>query len=254
MDKYTKIIIQARVGSKRFPKKILKKIDSRNIIEFLIERLLKKVKKENIIIATTLNKKDNSLLYIKKKYNINLFRGSENNVLKRYIDCASKFKVKNIIRITSDCPLIDTKILDKMLKNFKKNKYDYYSNNCILCSKKYADGLDIEIFTLNSLKKVNKISKNKSDYEHVTNIYWKKKDFFKIGFHQPRNDQKNFRFSVDYKSDLIAVKKIIFKLKKRKLQLNSKNILFILRHEKKIKKIFDKNLEKFKENRPDLKI
>ena len=116
------IIIQARTGSKRFPKKVLAKIDQRNILEFLIDRLLRNFSKNKIIIATTKLKRDNIICNISKKKQIKFFRGSENNVLKRYLDCAKKFRVKNIIQITSDCPLIDGKLVKNMKKAFFSNK------------------------------------------------------------------------------------------------------------------------------------
>ena len=122
------IIIQARTGSKRFPSKILHKIDHRTVIEYLIDNIAQRFKKENIIIATTKNKKDNKLVKLVKKLKINYFRGSEENVLNRYINCGKKFNVKNIIHITSDCPLVDTNLIYKMIKIFNKKKIDYLAN------------------------------------------------------------------------------------------------------------------------------
>tara|TARA_B100001057_G_scaffold500119_1_gene613630 strand:- start:1830 stop:2354 length:525 start_codon:yes stop_codon:yes gene_type:complete len=174
--------------------------------------------------------------------------------MKRYLDCANKFKIKNIIRITSDCPLIDTTVIKNMLNNFIKSKYNYYSNNCILSQKRFADGLDVEIFSSKSLKKAYKIANKKSDYEHVTNIYWKKNNCFRIGFYKPIYNQKDYRFSIDYKSDLTAIKKILKLIKKKKSQITTKNIIFYLNNEKKIKNTLDLNLKKFISNRPDLKV
>ena len=102
-------IVQARIGSTRLPFKVLKKIGRKSVIEILLDRLLESKKTDKVIVA--IPKKNNSVLkklLIKNK--INFFAGSEKNVLERYYKAALKFKGKNIIRITSDCPLIDAKL------------------------------------------------------------------------------------------------------------------------------------------------
>ena len=158
-------IIQARAGSKRLKNKILKKIEKRTIIEILLQRLKYSKKIKKIIIAIP-NTKDNDLLYKKlKKLNCDVFRGDEHNVLKRYYDCAKKFKVDNIIRITSDCPLIDPELIDKGINLFKKNKVDYISN---ILPPSYPDGLDFEIFSFKALKRSMDQNLSKFDKEHVT--------------------------------------------------------------------------------------
>ena len=109
------IIIQARLNSKRFPKKVLKRLDGNNtVLEFQISRVSKVFDKKNIFIATTINKEDIKICRISKKNGIRFFRGSEKNVMKRYIDCAKKFKIETIIRVTSDCPLVDPRLIKKM--------------------------------------------------------------------------------------------------------------------------------------------
>ena len=147
------IIVQARLGSKRLPFKILKKIDHRSVLDFLIENLLTIFKSKKIILATTTNKEDKKLNYVKKKYGINIFYGSEKNVLQRYIGAAKKFNARRIIRLTSDCPLVDLNLIKRMSSIFNKSKYDYISNNCILSKRRYPDGMDVEIFKYESLKK-----------------------------------------------------------------------------------------------------
>ena len=116
------ILIQARLGSTRFPKKIIKDIDGKTVIEYMIDRLLKVFKKKNIIINTTNSVKDNKLVVIAKRNKLLYFRGSENNVLDRYLKCSKKFNVKNIIHLTSDCPLVDVDLLIRMKRIFEKKK------------------------------------------------------------------------------------------------------------------------------------
>ena len=159
------IIIQARTGSRRFPKKILARIDRRNVLEFFIDRLLQTFSKNNIIIATTKFKRDNIVCNISKKNKIKFYRGPEKNVLKRFLNCAKKFNVKNIARVTPDCPLVDPRLLQSMKKQFFIRKLDYLANTNPPKKSKFPDGSDIEIFKFRSLQKIYRLSKNKDDLD-----------------------------------------------------------------------------------------
>jgi Spore coat polysaccharide biosynthesis protein F, CMP-KDO synthetase homolog len=115
-------VIQARLGSSRLPGKVLKKINNKTVIEFLIDRLKLSKKINKIVVATTSNVKDKKILQILKQKKISYYSGSEENVLQRYYRCAKKFNAKNIIRITSDCPLLDYRIVKKVVLEFEKSK------------------------------------------------------------------------------------------------------------------------------------
>ena len=101
-------------------------------------------------------KEDDKFINVCRKHNINLFRGSTNNVLKRFIDCANKNSINNIVRITADCPFIDSEIIDNCIKNYFQKKTDYTSN---ILELSYPDGLDVEVFKLTALIKSQKESK-----------------------------------------------------------------------------------------------
>ena len=107
------IIIQARQNSTRFPNKVLQHINGISVIEIIIKRLTKSKKIDQIVIATSRSSKNNELVKSLKAKGYNVFRGSENNVLNRYIEAAKKYSAETIIRVTADCPLVDPGILDK---------------------------------------------------------------------------------------------------------------------------------------------
>ena len=111
-------IIQARYLSTRLPGKVLKKINGITILEILIKRLSKSKHISKIIVACTSNKHDKKIIDICNKIEIDYFIGSENNVLERFYNAAKKFKGENIVRVTSDCPLIDPQIVDSVIDNF----------------------------------------------------------------------------------------------------------------------------------------
>ena len=202
-------IIQARTGSKRLKNKIFLKVKKKNLLEILILRLLQSKRINKIIIATTNMKSDNKVHKIAKKYKLNSFSGSENNVLKRYYDCAKKFRLNTIVRITADCPLSDPKLVDKLIEYHFKKKSEYTSN---VNPRTFPDGLDIEIIKFSVLKKyISKIT-NQSDLEHVTPFFRRSKNIKKINYKSKKNLSK-IRWTIDYKKDYDFIKKLFKKIK-----------------------------------------
>ncbi len=247
------IIIQARCGSKRLPNKILKKINNDdNVLEYLIKRISNYFDKKKLFLATTKLKKDTKILKVAKKLNIKVFLGSEKDVLSRYLDCSTKYNINNIIRLTSDCPLVDPKLIKKMISIYKKKNLDYLSNTLPPNKSSFPDGSDIEIFNSKALNIVNKLSKSKIDREHVTNLFWKKKNIFKCSLIKLRQNLSHYKYSIDYKDELYMIRKIVSVLSKYNLKGNSYEIVNIIKNDNKLKKISIKNKIKFKKNRKDL--
>ena len=247
------IIVQARTGSKRFPKKILARInDDQNVLEYQIYRILNVFSKKNLLIATTKLKEDRVILDIAKKHKIKVFQGSQNNLLKRYLDCAKKYKLKNIIRITSDCPLVDPNLIKKMLKIFYKKKLDYLSNTLPVKNSNYPDGTDIEVFNYKSLIKANSLLATAIEKEHVTNLFWGKKNIFKSNIIKMRIDLSKYKFSIDYRNELYLVKKIINCLEKKNLKGTAKEIVNIIKKDSSMNELSKISKIKYLKNRKDL--
>jgi glutamate-1-semialdehyde 2,1-aminomutase len=206
-NKNISVIIQARFGSTRFPGKILSKIKDKTLLEILIKRLLLSKKISNIFVACTKNKKDDQIIKICNKLKIKTFRGSERNVLSRYYNTANLNNVQNIVRITSDCPLIDPIILDKFIDKFFSENFDYLSN---IIEPTYPDGMDIEIFKFKVLKEryLKKISK--LEQEHVTIGIKKIRKYKKFNF-KLLKDYSKLRLTIDTKEDFIFLKKLLKK-------------------------------------------
>jgi spore coat polysaccharide biosynthesis protein SpsF len=218
------IIIQARLGSQRFPKKTIKSIENKPMIWHVINRL-KQVKASNqIILATTKNDEDKILLNIADKMNIFSFTGSSNDVLDRYYSCAKKFFADPIIRITGDCPLLDPFLIDDMIEFFQKNNFDYLSNTL---EPTYPDGLDVEIFSFQTLEKIMKKSNLKSEHEHVTSYLKTHLNEFQTYNFINDKDLSHHRWTIDQKEDLEFVKKI-YSLSNSKSTLNMQIILDII--------------------------
>jgi len=197
-------LIQTRTSSKRLKNKVLYRILNEEIFKIVYKRVIKsKLIKKAIILTTTL-KADNEIVKICKNSAIPYFRGSSLNVLKRYYEGAKKFNLKHIVRITSDCPLIDPKIIDLICKKYSKKKYDYVSN---VLSPTYPDGYDVEIFNFNTLEKVYRTAKTKFEKEHVTTKMIKDKNIIKLNIKYKKN-YSNFRFTLDTLKDYKKIKKI----------------------------------------------
>ena len=200
-----KIVVQARLNSSRFKNKILKKIQNRSIIEILLNRLSKSKYGKDIIVATTSKKNDDKLVNLLRRLNVDYFRGDEVDVLARMYKCVEKSNAKTIVRITSDCPLLDYRLLDRMIKYFHENsKLDYLTNVLEL---NYPDGQDIEIFKFKALKKAFTKAKALFEREHPTQYILNDKSSIKENFNELKEDKSHIRMTVDYEEDLILIKK-----------------------------------------------
>ena len=231
------IVIQARCGSKRFPNKINKKIYKNfSSLDFIIKRILKHFDKDKIILATSTEHIDKKLIIYKKKYKINFFTGSHNNLLKRYYDCAKTYNIDTIVRLTADCPLVDPIHIKIYLRLFHKKKIDYLSNCAPYENRTYAVGNDIEIFKFKSLKKYLNYKNTTFQKEHISPFFLK--NFKKTHLVKSREDLSKFRYTLDYPLDLWVIKEMI-KKSKNPINLKYKEIINIL---KKNKEISSKNL------------
>ncbi len=209
------ILLAARSGSKRLPSKHFLQIRSNlKIIDICLLRLKKVKTVKNIILCTTKNTADNKFLKICSKHKINIFRGSEKNVSKRLIDCATENSLKTIVRVTADCPIIDPTLIDKCIKLYNIKNCEYTSNVLELS---YPDGLDVEVFSVNALIKSQKLSKTNYNKEHVTSFIRKSKKFKKYSIKNSVN-YSNRRWTLDYPEDYIFFKKVF--------KYFSKNIFF----------------------------
>ena len=169
------IIIQARMGSTRLPKKVLKKIRDKNILEHILFRLSKLQYSANIVIATSTLEKDDVIQFFCDKKVIQCFRGSETNVLERYYLCAKENNFEHIVRLTGDNPFTDTEEIDNLVELHLKTDADY--------SKSFASlpkGVGAEIFTFQSLEKSYLNSTKSNHFEHVNEYIEENETLFKI--------------------------------------------------------------------------
>ncbi len=199
-------IIQARMGSTRLPGKILKEVNGKPLLTYQIERLKASRKIDQLVVATTVKSQDDVIVDFCLSHNIKYYRGSESDVLARYYGATQQFDGETIVRITSDCPLIDPNVVDQTIDFFIDNKFDYVSN---AIEPTYPRGLDVEVFSRESFEKVFKEATLSRDREHVTAYYYTNPIKFKIGSVKNAIDYSEHRWTVDTIEDFQLIKLII---------------------------------------------
>lgn len=220
------------MGSSRLPNKSLMDIDGKTALEFMIDRVRKSDLIDDIVIATTINQEDDVIANLCINNQINCYRGSENDVLDRYYQSAKKYEAKIVVRLTSDCPLIDPDLIDETINIFINKKVDYASNAVPPDKKKYPDGSDVEVFSFDALQRSWVETTDIKDREHVTFYMWDKRDNFNTIMLDNEHDWGRYRITVDYIEDLELVRKIVKKLNDNNQDGSTKEIIEIIESEK----------------------
>ena len=200
-------ITQARIGSTRFPGKIMSTIKSRSLLSIHIERIKKSKKIDLVIIATTDKKDDDIIEYESNKLNVSCFRGEEEDVLDRFYRAAKPYEPTYVVRLTSDCPLIDYRLIDKVIDAALSSDVDYCSNTLI---ESYPDGQDVEVFSFRSLEKAWKEAVLMSDREHVTP--YMKRNLKVLNIHSTNMMFNKVRMTVDEPEDFMVIQRLVDKL------------------------------------------
>lgn len=227
-------IIQARVGSTRLPNKVLKEIAGRTVLEHVINRVKAASKIDDIIVATTVNKEDRKIVKICNDLGCSVFCGSEEDVLDRYYQAAKSFKVRHIVRITADCPLIDSSIIDEVVGKHLKEQADYTAN---VIKETYPDGLDVEVFTFNSLKKAFMNAQLLSEREHITPYIRKHREVFKIVNVEYSENLSDKRWTLDEEADYQFIKYVYKGLFNKNPLFGMKEIIEFLKENPEIEKL-----------------
>ena len=220
------IIVQARTRSSRLPGKVLKKLyKDETILDLCIENL--KSLNYKTIIATTTNEADESIIRIAKKNFVDYYCGNENDVLQRFIDCAIEFDISEIIRVTSDNIFIQPSLISPLIEH-NHSDLDYISykignKNVVLTHW----GFFGEYVTLEALKKVKSLTKEKKDLEHVTYYIYNHPDEFNIELWDvPKELNRNdIRLTIDTIEDFKICQKVLNFLKQKDFETNYQNIL-----------------------------
>lgn len=218
-------IIQARMGSSRLPGKILKEVNGKALLLHQIERLRQSTMINHLIVATTTESIDDEVVTLCETNGILFYRGSENDVLERYYKAWEKFGGNTVVRLTSDCPLIDPKVVDETINYYKNNQFDYVSNTI---ERTFPRGLDTEVFSSDALKVIYEEASLARDREHVTAYMYTNPTKFKIGSFKGDTDYSKYRWTVDTEEDFQLIKNIFEVYHGNENQLNLLNIVQLM--------------------------
>jgi len=196
-------IIQARMNSSRLPGKVLLPLMGKPVLEHVVLRLKHAATLNNIVIATSTEVADNAIALWTQTNNVDYYRGSLNDVLDRYYQAACLYKADAIVRITSDCPVIDPYIVDEVVVGFEEGEFDAYS-----LSGEFPDGLDCQVFSFEAIEKAWKEATLPSEREHVGPYIEKHPELFNLGSLQKFYNLGHLRFTIDEGRDYELLQQI----------------------------------------------
>lgn len=203
-------IIQARMGSTRLPGKVLLPLGKKEVLSHVIIRLRESGVFDDIVVATTKMSLDDRVIQVAAENGASVFRGSETDVLGRFMGASKRFKAQDIVRITADCPLIDPDVVAAMVYRFKEMGTDQEQadllTNCR--TRTYPRGLDTEIFSKEALMACELVSTKPHQREHVTPCMYENTGRFKVVDHCSVFDFSKYRLTLDTVDDYELLKRI----------------------------------------------
>ncbi len=227
-------ILQARLSSSRLPGKVLKPVLGKPMLLHQIERLQHSKMIDKLVVATSMDGSDDAIEEMCIDNGVEVFRGSLDNVLGRFYQCAKQYNPDYVVRLTGDCPLADWQIIDSMAQYYLDEELDY-----IATSLKFPDGLDAEIMTMKALAEAKYHATLPSELEHVTQYINKKNIKFKIEYFDFDKDLSHLRWTVDEPEDFVLVEKIYQALYEINPLFLTNDILDLLKRQPELTRIND---------------
>ncbi|HEY6033914.1 MAG TPA: glycosyltransferase family protein [Kofleriaceae bacterium] len=199
----TVAIVQARLGSSRLPGKVLQDLAGDTMLARVVARLRAARTIDDIVIATTLSESDDPVVLEAARLGVHAWRGPEHDVLTRYVGAARKYGAGAVVRVTSDCPLLDPDTVDRVVMSLRAAAVDYSSNTHV---RTYPRGLDVEAFYLETLERIFRSATSSAAKEHVTAYVMEKPNEFAIHQVTADTDDSDLRWTVDTAEDLALVR------------------------------------------------
>jgi len=173
-------VVQARMGSQRFPGKMLSQLGEHTLLDWVLQRVLRSTQVDQVVLATSTNSEDDKLVSAALRLEVNSIRGSETDVLSRFLLAADDSQADLVVRVCADNPFIAPEELDRLIVDHRTKSVDYSCNHQQKLSNKYADGFGAEIFSRDLLKKLAIQTTQQAHREHVTSYIWDNQKEFKI--------------------------------------------------------------------------
>ncbi len=198
-------IIQARMGSSRLPGKVLMDIAGAPMLARVVTRVRRAAALDEVVVATTENDEDQALVDFCAGAGVSCWRGDETDVLSRYLGAARAFGAGAVVRVTSDCPLIEPRLIDRVVGLLQGGGCDYASTTL---QRTYPRGLDVEAFTMASFERLAGEAREEYERVHVTPRYYRNPDLFRLSGIEAERDYSDLRWTVDTPEDIALVREI----------------------------------------------
>lgn len=241
-------VIQARTTSSRLPNKVLFPLCGETLIIRMIERIKKsRYASNSIVVATSTNKEDDIIESLCDSNGIDCFRGHLTDLLDRHYQLALFYKADAVVKIPSDCPLIDPDIIDKVVCYFLEN-YPYYDFVSNLHPASYPDGNDVEIMSFRTIERAWREASRNFEREHTTPYIWENPDKFKIGnvlWEAGLDFSSTHRWTIDYEEDYQLINKVFEELYHKNPSFGLYEILTLIEKKPEIAKINQKYAGKY---------
>ncbi len=204
-------IIQARMGSTRLPGKVLLPLAGKPVLLHVVDRVAMAGRIDRVVVATTTREEDGAIVELlgRERPGIGIYRGSEEDVLDRYYRAAGEAGAEAVVRVTSDCPLIDPEVIDETVALLQREGLDYASN---VLRRTYPRGLDVEAFTADCLRRLWESRGSKSEREHVTTRVRERPQEFRMGSLEGEEDRSEHRWTLDEQADYRLLERIFDEL------------------------------------------
>ncbi|MCS6979566.1 MAG: glycosyltransferase family protein [Flavobacteriales bacterium] len=205
------LLVQARTGSTRLPGKVLKEVAGRPILSWMLERLKNLHSIQTLAVITTEKPEDDGIERLCYKEGVACFRGSENDLLDRHFQAGLHFKAEAVIKVPSDCPLMDPAIVEKAVAIYRHNEFDYVSN---LHPASWPDGMDVEVVDMNALETAWKEASKPFQREHCTPFIWDQPERFALcnmWYETGEDLSKTVRLTLDYPEDFQLIEAVMEK-------------------------------------------
>lgn len=228
MTNKTLAIIQARMGSSRFPGKSLVNIGEWSLIELVLKRAKRSSKIQEVILATSENQKDDVLESHVQQLGFPVFRGSEEDVLSRFVYAAIEYAPTTVVRITGDCPLLSPSLIDKAIDCFIRKQVDYLALSIGEEKRKaYPRGLDVEVAKFSSLCEAAEKATKKFEREHVMPYLYTHEKSYSTFILEPESEfsRPNYRLCVDTNQDLNFIRKLYEHFSNRLIDVEYQEII-----------------------------
>jgi spore coat polysaccharide biosynthesis protein SpsF len=201
----TLAIIQARMGSTRLPGKVLLDLGGATVLARVVRRLERSQQITKVVVATTTAPGDEAIVLECERLHVLSFRGSECDVLDRYYQTTRLYPAEAVVRITSDCPLIDPALVDETIRVFRDERADYASD---VLPRTYPRGLDSEVFTSAALDRAWRDAHEPYEREHVTAYLYEHPEIFRLASARGDVDYSHYRWTLDTPEDLSLLRAI----------------------------------------------